>query len=166
MTNERCDSCGARLGGPRYPLQPLAALFPGESVRQLCGRLKVSGSTYEAYACHGMLAKTADMVAARAGVPAYSVWPEMVDELIAMSQLQCVECGEGFVPRRYRTEKFCSKRCCGRRVAREWDRRKRREDPEFRERERARKAAYYREVRGYAVRWQREYRQRTNGDVA
>lgn len=152
-----CDTHGVSLHN-RYPLQALADHYPGQSIRAVCAQLKVSGSTYDAYMCHGVLAKTADMLAARAGLPAYSIWPEMIDELIAESELTCDECGQRFLrPSLHgRTPKYCSAACRNKPARRAYMAR-RRQDPEFVAQERAYRRNYYLETRGYALRWQKAY---------
>lgn len=156
---DTCERHGINPNNPRrYPLQPLADHFPGLPLRAVCEQLKVSGSTYEAYLCHGVLAKTADMLAARAGIPTYSVWPEMIDDLIAESSLTCAECGDRFLrPALYgRPPKYCGA-VCRRRVARRAYIARKRQDPAYREKERAQKRAYYAETREYSLRWQKQY---------
>jgi hypothetical protein len=151
-----CDKHGVNTHTPRrYPLQPLADHFPGLSLRAICEQLKVSGSTYEQYLCHGVIAKTADMLAARAELPALYVWPELVAE----SELVCVECGERFLRTTLYgpTPKYCGKACRNRVALRAYRRRRRQNDPDYVERERAYRRAYYADAREYETRAARQY---------
>lgn len=154
----RCERCGTRLLGVRYPLGPLTALYPGDSLNKTCERLGLSGSTLKGYMCHGVLAETADRLAARAGVPVYSVWPEMIDDAIAAVELECVECGTGFVrPHdKGKVPKYCGSACRVRVARRAYIRRKR-ADAGFRAREMERKRRYNVETREYRLGWQRRY---------
>lgn len=154
-----CAAHGIDRHNPRrYPLDPVADLFPTLSLRAICAQLKISGSTYEAYVCHGVLPRTADRIAARLAVPTYYLWPEMIDDLLAESAIECVECGERFLRQSHhgRTPKYCSARC-RQRVSRRAYRLRKSQDPDWVARQRERRRAAYREARDYYVRWQKTY---------
>lgn len=87
----------------RYPIGPL---FAAMRVDPDFGRreLGMSGSSYGTFVQHGLTEAQADRYATRAGLNAYSVWPEMVDDVIAdvMHEavgplgsfvVRCIECG-------------------------------------------------------------------------
>lgn len=92
----------------RYPIQPLFDLIGGsfDSTRRQLG---ISGSQANAYKLHGLIEETAERLAVRAGFHPFSVWPEMVDDVIdectgrprvAVIQafVVCVECGRPLTP--------------------------------------------------------------------
>lgn len=92
----------------RYPIQPLFDLIGGsfDSTRRQLG---ISGSQANAYKQHGLIEETAERLAVRAGFHPFSVWPEMVDDVIdecegrprvAVIQafVVCVECGRPLTP--------------------------------------------------------------------
>lgn len=109
---------------PRYPLAPLIAAMrlPFD---QACMQLGLSGKTRKLYRDEGMTELVADRMAARAGLPAYDVWPDMLDRAIAEAAAADEE-----------------RRAAQRAYQREWARRKR-ATPEGAEANRAaRRAAY------------------------
>lgn len=64
------------MSGVRYPLAPLAAAM-GCSTNTLGERLGVRGSDLQRYTDHGVLHRTADRLAIKAGFHPYLIWPEM-----------------------------------------------------------------------------------------
>lgn len=165
-----CEKHGINLHTPRrYPLQALADHFPGTPLRALCEQLKVSGTTYEQYLCHGVIAKTADKLAARADLPVYSVWPEMIDHAIADTSRECAadDCDTKFIG--HPNRRYCSRQCRRRTQAR---RHRQRHPDEYRDKMRRWKAANADEYREYNRRYQRRYmrewraRRREQGNAA
>lgn len=114
----------------RYEFAPLAEAM-GMTPGALAKELGISGSTWKGYRDHGMSEVVADRRAAQCGLVAYEVWPEMRDHSIE---------DEAARKRKLRTE-----------AQRRW-----RSKPEVRQRERERRARYYREVAEYERRRERE----------
>lgn len=135
----------------RYPLAPLieAVAGTGETDHSVLARLGVSGSTAKKYRAEGVLERTADRLAVRAGLHPFEVWPELVDDALAeldapptdptpappVAAVACPLCATSFTPRP--TKVYCSPRC--RETA--GDRRRYAQDPQrYRERSSARYA--------------------------
>lgn len=95
----------------RYPLEPLLDAMNG-SHNQACELLGLSGSTQQDYRRRGVTERVGDRLAAKAGLLAYEVWPEMIDDAIAEVERECArhDCTTRFVPVRKRM-RFCSTRC-------------------------------------------------------
>lgn len=134
----------------RYPLQPLldAAGMTLNDLRQVC---PMGGSTYRRARTDGLSEEQADRYACRVGLVPWVIWPDWLDEL----RVECADekCAERFVPR-MRSQRFCSRACGNRHRTREALRVKR-QDPAFREAERLRRQANYRQTREYEARRQR-----------
>lgn len=135
----------------RYAITPLVEamrLEPGASVSRALG---ISGSKLTDYAVLGMDERTAERLAVRAGFPAVSVWPEMLDQAIADIERECEapDCSETFVPKfRGAHRRFCCDNCRERtRMRRTYQ-----EDAEARERKKAAQRRYDGEVREAARR--------------
>lgn len=131
----------------RYPLAPLADLMH-LSENQALEKLKVGGSTGGTYRREGLSAAAAERLAERAGFHPFEVWPELRDDVLAGVERECANagCGARFLPYRDGMHFHCSARCRDAASSRRFLAR-RREDPAFRERERARARAYRAEVR-------------------
>lgn len=93
----------APLGEHRYPIDRLfAAMRVTPDVAR--SELGMSGSSYGTFVQHGMSERQADRYATRAGLNAYTVWPEMLDDVIGEVMhdelvplgsfvVRCIECG-------------------------------------------------------------------------
>lgn len=103
--------------------------------------LGLSGSTAQGYRRDGLSEKVADRLAVRAGFHAWSVWPEMVDAVIADAGVPCEECGELFTPTR-KGHRFCQPACANRRRERVKKRERYRTDPAYRQRQLEYQRAY------------------------
>lgn len=110
-------------------------------------RLSISGKQYRSFLDEGLTERQADRYAVRCGLVPYEVWPEMVDHLEDCLPA-CVECGSTYAPRQ-KNQRFCSMPCSKRNRDRAYKRRKRAADPEFAERQRAYRRAYYQECGDY-----------------
>lgn len=144
----------------RYPLDPLFTLM-GETPSQACKILGLSGSTQQEYRTRGVTEKVADRLAAKAGMLAYEVWPEMVDDIIGSSEQECArpDCGNRFIPTRS-DQAACSRVCA------DWLRnRRRRSRADVRAADRAAAARYYAENGDY-VRAERRRRYRAERRTA
>lgn len=123
----------------RYPLAPLAALLQ-LSEHKTCEHLGITGAAQK-YRTEGMSYRVADRMATRAGFHPGEVWPEWWhddDE----EQHRCDHCRSPFEPRR-KDSRFCSERCYRRWWARELRRRRYHRDPDFAEKKRQARRAYY-----------------------
>jgi hypothetical protein len=116
----------------RYPLEPLFAAM-GMSPNQACMSLGVAGSTQQKYRAEGVIERTAEMLATRAGFHVFEIWPEMVEDRLDDCSLPCEDCGTPFLPTR-KGHRFCSTRCQHRAVQRINQRRRYWTDPDYRER--------------------------------
>lgn len=94
----------------RYPLAPLLALMGEPSADKVCKSLGISGSTQKDYRTRGVTERVADRLAARLGLVAYEVWPEMLDHAIEDASKPCAHCGDLFIPARS-TSTCCSRGC-------------------------------------------------------
>lgn len=95
----------------RYPLGPLIAAM-GLSFNQACEQLRLAGRTRKQYRDEGMSEIVADRMAAKAGLVAYEIWPEMLDHAIADVQRPCARCRSPFVPSRNDPRyRYCSEEC-------------------------------------------------------
>lgn len=126
----------------RYPLQALADAL-GVPLPSLGSRLGVSGSTWQEYRDRGVSERVADRLAAQAGLPVLSVWPEMIDDAIAASSLTCPECETTFIPS-HPNQRYCSPRCRKKVSLRNW-----RRSPAGREWERNARRRRYAETGDY-----------------
>lgn len=135
----------------RYPVSSLAREM-GLSENAALEQLGVRGKDAQEYKRRGVTERVADRLAAKAGLPTLSVWPEMVDERVAEVERICAECGVRFVAHaRHPRQRYCSRLCVVRangrsEASRAASRRyaaKRAEDPEYR----AARAEYLREYR-------------------
>lgn len=137
------------MSGRRYPLEPLRSAVGASSINAMLRRLGVSGSTEQDYRRNGVSEKVADRLAARSGLVAYEVWPEMVDRAIADVQLTCqhTKCGATFVPE-HAGQLYCQPVCGGRERARRHAARRYRSDAIYAERKRAERREYSDYVRG------------------
>lgn len=131
----------------RYPLDPLLNAM-GMSHNQACYSLGLSGSTQQEYRRRGVTERVADRLAVKAGLIAYEVWPEMVDDAIASVQKRCErpDCARPFVPLHHRA-RFCTKRCKD-----VEGNRRRRQRPEVAQQARESAARYYAEHTDYVRR--------------
>lgn len=76
-----------------YPFAPLAAiagLTPSEAAR----RLGISGSTWKQYRDHGMTERVADRRAVQLGYHPHEVWPDMLEDAVAVLDGQEAERAE------------------------------------------------------------------------
>ena len=108
--------------------------------------LGLSGTTWKEYRDQGVTERVADRLAVKAGFHASEIWPEIVDDWIAASSLECADpnCAKPFLPTN-RRQRFCCPSC----RSNYHKRNKYATDPEFRQmlKDRARQA--YRESAGY-----------------
>lgn len=65
----------------RYPLDQLFEAM-GLDAPAACRRLRLSGSVMVKYRSEGVTELVADRLATRAGLATYTVWPEMLDDVI------------------------------------------------------------------------------------
>ncbi|HEV2928408.1 MAG TPA: CGNR zinc finger domain-containing protein [Propionibacteriaceae bacterium] len=160
-TNVRAQPC-------RYPLQPLLDRIGG-SATSAARKLGISGSTEQDYKRRGVTERVADRLAARAGLVAYEVWPEILDHAIAAEMRTCAlaDCTEAFVPSRS-TSRYCSKLCGDRARRRAYQARKAATDPEWVERRRQQRRDYYLECGEYerAQQRRRDAAKRAKGRAA
>lgn len=119
----------------RYPLAALVAAS-GLTEAQLARRVGLSGSTLKMARERGLVERSADRYAVRAGLHPFEVWPEMADEHLA--DLERVEAER--LERR-------------RQIARESARRRYHEDPEVRAK-RIEAAAAWRATNSRALQFQ------------
>jgi len=120
----------------RYPFQSLLdALNVDQDTVKV--RLRLDRRQVANYVRHGLTEKRADELAAKGGKHPFEVWPEMLEDAIAAAEVECADekCDRLFVPAP--RQKFCTPACQQRDGARRWHRRKY-QDPEWRERQRAR----------------------------
>jgi len=161
-----CPKCGRALRGARYPLQPLADLLR-ESVSEMTTRLHISGATLRGYQCHGIGERSADRLAARVGVPAYTVWPEMIDDVISDTGRECAaeDCTARF--HGHPNQRYCSPQCRRRIQAR---RHRERHRDRYRARQRSwreRNAESYADYqRRYQRRWMALWRAKKKAEAA
>lgn len=153
LSKVTCRSC--RNAAVRYPLSSLAELL-GITVPALLGRLKVSAPERKRYEA-GVTELVADRMAARFGLVAYEVWPEILDDAITDMERVCAAagCTTRFVPpARVPNKVFCSTACKSRsqRTRRYW------EDEAFRERVKAASRRYYEETRDWQIERHRRIR--------
>lgn len=145
----------------RYPIADLLAHMTGTP--DDCRRqLRISGSAFGPMVQHGLTFEQAERYAERAGLPAYVVWPEMVDELLDRESKVCAAdgCEERFVPLNPRRI-YCSNTCRDRRAKTRWANRKYRTDPEYAARRRAASNARYAAERDYILEQRRRRREVT-----
>lgn len=137
----------------RYPLEPLANTM-GLSLHQTCKQLGLSGSTEKEYRARGVTERVADRLAVKAGFSPYDIWPEMIDHIISAAEQPCAwhGCQTPFLPSTPQ-QKYCTGNC--RRAASQH--RRYRDDPDYRARRVAARAAYYAENRDYELARQRRY---------
>lgn len=132
----------------RYPLTDLIALT-GWSFSQIQDVAPCNGTEWRLRRDQGVTEYIADRLACAAGYHPHEVWPEMLDHAIAdLTDRECDECGDLFVPSRPSIQRFCSRRCYRRHHARATERR-RRATPEGAERNRALRRRYYAENAEY-----------------
>jgi len=101
----------------RYPIEPLLARLGGRSLTSCfgeAGRTTISAARRRG----GLTEQKADEYAAKLGLVAYEVWPEMLDAAIADTSAACIECAQPFHPVR-KGHVFCSRACLERRYKRE-----------------------------------------------
>lgn len=120
---------------------------------------------------NGLSMVQCDRYATRLGLHPVAIWPdfddldddEVEETERSVDDSSCVECGTGFV-RRTANHRFCSPRCASRHRGREFARMKRATDPEWVERELARKREYNHEcvkaLNAYARKYYAENRER------
>jgi hypothetical protein len=136
-----------RNDGKRYPLSALveACGLSEAATARLCG---LSGSTLQNARRHGLIEKSADRYACRAGLVPWLIWSDWLDDL----EVECANdrCETRFVPSR-KGHRFCTTDCYGRQYDRDKARERYRADAEFAAAERAR-AAEYRKAAGRAIR--------------
>ena len=142
----------------RYPFDRLLDAMR-VTTRDACSLLRISGTAAGRYQRNGLTAAEADLFAVRAGFDPYLLWPELLDDAIADITRTCAapDCGTSFVlvPRGWK-RKYCSAQC----RERTWKRERYATDPEFRERIKARRLAYYAECRDYERARQNAYDRR------
>lgn len=136
----------------RYPLEPLFAAMRA-TPNTACAFLGLSGTTQQQYRRDGVTERVADRLAVKAGLMAYEVWPEMIDDAIATIERDCArhDCTQLFVPSRA-DQRYCTPRCAV--LTRQ---RRYRTDPRGAEAARRSAARYYAENGDY-VRGQRRRR--------
>lgn len=98
---------------PRWPLHDLlvATRHTPTSFGRLYG---LSGSSLRLAVDRGLSTDAAENWAARAGLPAYAVWPDMVSTTIDEMENECAstDCTTRFVPRDLKSQqRYCSDRC-------------------------------------------------------
>lgn len=150
----------------RYPAQRLADELH-VSLWQMFDQVGVSGRTARQARDEGFTELQADRYAARVGLSAYSVWPELVDDLIDTESRACAAdgCEERFVPGNPR-RLYCSTTCRDRRAKSRWRRNRYRADPEFREQVKAESRERYERERDYIRRQQNARRKSSTLNAA
>lgn len=140
----------------RYALSELLAAT-GLTESGLTRRAGISGSTLKLARERGFTADAADRYSTRCGLHPSVVWPSWLEDQIAAHEVECAapDCTERFIPHGRRT-RFHSTRCRKRTTARE----RYAADPAYRERTKARVAAFSAETREVRLRKQAAYRAR------
>jgi hypothetical protein len=97
--------------GRRYSVRILAE-HKGLSKTGASRALRISGSEYKAYWCHGVTRKVAERMADQNGVHPYEVWPEMADHDFEDASVPCANdrCEKRLIPRTTR-QRYCSRQC-------------------------------------------------------
>lgn len=131
----------------RYPLDALADalhLTPNKTLETL----GVRGSDGQDYRRRGLTAHVAWRLAEKARIHPYEVWPELRDHELAEVERECANetCTNRFLPYRDGMHFHCSAQCRDAVSTRRYLA-QRRQDPEFRARERERIREYRAEVR-------------------
>ena len=133
--------------GPRFPLEPLLARF--DSCADLGRAVGVNRrSVYDKQKRGGLTLATAEEWCDRLRVHPSEVWPTWAAAVVTTIECAAPDCAGRFLPTQPgqgRTRRFCSEAC----RVRTWKRRKYQKDPEFRERLRRRRRAYYAENGAY-----------------
>lgn len=126
----------------RYPVQDLLDLT-GLSIGQVSRRLGISGAERARLLEIGFTDYMAEKAATSYGWHPFEVWPQLAEDRIEASMLECADerCGNRFVPSR-KGQRFCTVKCGRRSWDREAKRRRYAEDAEFAEAERERARAY------------------------
>jgi hypothetical protein len=108
---------------------------------------RVSGAQWNLYEEKGLTLDQADRLACRLGLPAVTIWPSMVDDLIEAHQVECAapDCPVRFDPQdgSKKPRRYCSRACQLRTNAR----RRYQEDPQDRERRKASRRRYRAEIK-------------------
>lgn len=143
--------------GPRFRLDALAERH-GCTLAALAGLCNLSGSTWKQYRDGGVSERVADRLAVKLGYHPAEVWPEWLDVSMAKAEVECAAdgCDTRFIPRR-KNQRFCSKACRHNNANRRWKRERYRSDPEWAERQRQARRAYYRQYGDYERARQRRY---------
>jgi hypothetical protein len=150
----------------RYPLAPLLALTrsPETGLRMSNGELGdllgLSACAVQKWQTAGLTDRRADQAAVALGFDPYTVWPELMDELIASQSKPCENCKEPFVPTNKR-QRFCTTNC---RTA-AWHRMNYARNEAVRAKRKADRVAYY-EVAGEYERKRERARYRANPEPA
>lgn len=153
------------MTAPTYPFADLAAELGNPTPTVGAERIGVTVRTWHRLIDSDLDELRAERYAVAAGLIPFEVWPRMIDDQIAAASIECAasDCDTQFVPNR-RGQKFCTRTCQHRTNARAKYRRRYQDDPEFRARETARKAAYAAETREYTRRWKRDYDRRKRAE--
>lgn len=95
----------------RYPIQPLLDAMR-MTLSQATKSLGVSGQMTRSAKVKGLGLEAAYRWADNAGLHPYSVWPEMLDDVLDDCQRECAwkDCHEKYIPRQS-TQRYCSRKC-------------------------------------------------------
>lgn len=129
----------------RYPLAALVEAS-GMSENALGEAVGLTGSNLGNARRFGLIEEAADRCACRLGLVPWLVWSDWLDDAGKL----CAECGERFYPKRS-DAKFCTPRCGNRQRQRAYWVQRYASDPEFAEKERARRRRYYIECHAYEL---------------
>ena len=150
----------------RYPLEPLISLTRSRdtgvrmSYVELAKLLGVSRDAVQQWSRLGIPEARVEAAAVAIGFDPYTVYPELMDELIASQSKPCENCKEPFVPTNKR-QRFCTTNC---RTA-AWHRMNYARNEAVREKRKAYRVAYY-EVAGEYERKRERARYRANPEPA
>lgn len=127
----------------RYPLQPLLDALAMSSA-QLNTQVRMNRDSYRVVRDRGLTESMADRLCIRFGLHPLLVWPDWLDAASVLCADE--ECSERFVASR-RGQRFCWTPDCKRRRQARMERERRRlryaTDPEYAEKRRAERRAYY-----------------------
>jgi len=134
------------MAARRYPLAPLLEAS-GMTITALNRRLPMGGEVYRLAKSKGLTPLIAERYAILIGLHPATIWESWAEDEFEELSKECRECGERFIRRP--DALFCSRLCGNRHRQRVYWRKKYASDPEFREREKARRRAYYDEYKDY-----------------
>lgn len=149
----------------RYPLEPLLELLEKRGVPLTHNGLErsigLSGSSLKGARRLGLLPKSADRYASKAGVHPAEIWPSWFEDAVEDHGKLCEWCRASFLPVRGKQHRFCSADCriaAGRERTNALERERYRLNAEKRAKRLESERAYREEYRDYVIARQARYR--------